>query len=182
MRGVSTLALVSLCLLLLLAPSVPAAEEENGKDLWDEVGIERIGPSDAPPFSIRGVDGKKVTLDDFKGKVVFLNFWATWCPPCKEELPAMEALHKKLADKGLAVVAMNDYEPRQKVLDFLAETPYTFTVLIDEEGGASERYRALVLPTTFIIDREGKVIGRAYGVRDWDSEMSIKLFGEILGI
>src|SRR3972149_9654471 len=132
----------------LFVPGVLNAKD----DLWQEFGLTRIGPAGAPDFTLEDVSGKKVSLKDLKGKVVVLNFWATWCPPCKEEMPSFSKLDLIFGKKGLSVVAINDYENKKKAVNFAKKNNYKFTVLIDESGKVSESFRASVLPTTFIID------------------------------
>ena len=150
------------------------------KDPWTALGIERIGPAEAPGFTLKDLDGKDHSLKDFKGSVVLLNFWTTWCTPCKEEMPYFEKLHKDFASKGLKVVAINDYEPRAKAVKYIKENPYTFLVLVNESGSVSENYRAVLLPTTFIIDGEGMAIGKASGLRNWSGPAAVKLIEELL--
>jgi thiol-disulfide isomerase/thioredoxin len=157
-----------------LRPSTPS------EDPWAEMGIERIGPSEPPGFVLEDTSGKTTSLNDFRGNVVLLNFWATWCKPCKEEMPALENLHSRLGGKGLAVVAIADYEPKEKVLKFLKRFPYTFKILFDEKGKTSEAYKAFLLPTTFVIDKEGMAVGKAIGPRQWDGGKSIMFFEELL--
>lgn len=168
--------IISLCCL----PEVGVA----GQDYWADAGVVRIGekkPVPAPGFTLKAPDGRKVSLKDFKGKVVFLNFWATWCPPCVAEMPAMEALHKKFKDKGLFVIAVNSEESVNKVSKFIKKRSYTFLVLLDEDGSvANDSYRAIGFPTTYLIDKLGNVVGKAEGARDWDSRESVKLIEEIL--
>ena len=168
--------IISLCCL----PEVGAA----GQDYWADAGVLRIGekkPVPAPGFTLNTLDGRKVSLKDFKGKVVFLNFWATWCPPCIVEMPSMEALHKKFKDKGLVVMAVNSEENMNKVGKFIKKKNYTFLVLLDEDGSvANDSYRAIGFPTTYLIDKLGNVVGKAEGAREWDSQESVKLIEEIL--
>lgn len=161
---------------ILLIPGVSGAKG----DLWQEFGLTRIGPSLAPDFTLEDINGKRVSLKDLKGKVVVLNFWATWCKPCKEEMPSFSKLDLMLGKKGLSVVAINDYENKKKAISFSKKHNYEFIVLIDESGKVSESYKASFLPTTFIIDRNGMVIGKAVGARDWASPAAIKIFEELL--
>lgn len=162
------------------APEKAAA----GHDYWADAGIVRIGekkPIPAPDFTLNTLDGKKVSLKDFKGKVVFLNFWATWCPPCVVEMPSIEALHKRFKDKGLVIAAVDSEEDVQKVSKFIKKKGYTFLVLLDSDGAvSSDTYRAIGFPTTYLIDRRGMVIGKAEGARAWDSEEIFRLIEEIL--
>ena len=144
------------------------------------MGITRVGPAKTPGFELENMAGTLVSLDDYKGRVVLLNFWATWCPPCKAEMPAMERLHKELYGKGLSIVAIDDFEKREKVEKFLKEYPYTFDILLDPTGKTSEAFKAMMLPTSFIIDKEGNAVGKAVGMREWDSADSKALFMELI--
>lgn len=166
--------------LLCCLPEADAA----GQDYWANAGVVRIGekkPVPAPGFTLRTLEGRKVSLKDFKGKMVFLNLWATWCPPCIAEMPSMEALHKKFKDKGLIVMAVNSEESINKVNKFIKKRNYTFLVLLDEDGSvANDSYRAIGFPTTYLIDRLGNVVGKAEGAREWDSRESVQLIEEML--
>src|SRR3990170_1039148 len=122
---------------LLLTPGVLNAKD----DLWQEFGLTRIGPASAPDFTLEDVSGKKMSLKDFKGKVVVLNFWATWCPPCKEEMPSFSKLESILGKDGLSVVAINDYESKKRAVSFAKKQGWKFAVLIDESGKVSESYK-----------------------------------------
>ena len=183
---ISLLSLSTLSSLALAAGKEPASGTEKVdpravvKDPWTALGIERIGPAEAPGFTLKDLEGNSHSLKDFSGSVVLLNFWTTWCTPCKEEMPYFEKLHKDFASKGLKVVAINDYEPRDKAADYLKKYPYTFMVLINESGHVSESYRAVLLPTTFIIDGEGMAIGKASGLRNWSGPVAVKLIEELL--
>ncbi len=150
-------------------------------DTWRKAGIERIGPSEAPGFVLMDVMGREFSLEDLRGRVVVLNFWATWCPPCKEEMKSLDELNRMLKDMGVTVVAVNDFEPKERVVDFARRHNYSFTILIDEKGVVSERYRVVVLPTTYIIDREGRAVARVVGYRDWTEEAIINTLREIAG-
>lgn len=151
----------------------------HAEDIFADAGVRKIGPSPAPAFTLKDLSGKKTSLKDFSGSVVVLNFWATWCPPCVSEMPSLEALHKKLGKKGVSVVAVNDYEAREKPLRFIKKYGYSFKVLVDEEGKTSEAYKATVLPTTFIIDKNGMAVGSVVGGAEWDSPAMIKLLEAI---
>lgn len=155
-----------------------------GADYWADVGVVKMGekkPVPAPDFTLNSLNGKKVSLKDFRGKAVFLNFWATWCPPCVVEMPSMENLHKRFKDKGLVVIAVNSEESEKKVGKFIKKKGYTFLVLLDSDGSVTgESYRAVGFPTTYLIDRRGMVVGKAEGAREWDSKESFGLIEEIL--
>lgn len=112
----------------------------------------------APNFLLQTVDGKEVYLTDYKGKKVLLNFWASWCGPCKIEMPDMEKFHKDMREKGIEVVAINATASEQSpdhVKQFLQENKYTFPVLLDIQGQANATYQIMSIPTSFILDEKG---------------------------
>jgi peroxiredoxin len=113
----------------------------------------------APDFSLRTVDGQTVKLSDRRGKVVLLDFWATWCGPCRASLPHIQELRESQswADSGLVVWAVNDRESAQKVGDFLANNQFTFTALIDGDGIVASDYGVRGIPMTVLIGRDGTV-------------------------
>ena len=135
----------------------------------------------APDISLKDIDGKDFTLSSLKGKVVFLNFWATWCFPCTVEMPAMEQLHRKFRGRGLVVAAVNHYEKPSSVKSFVETAGYTFTVPVDPAGRASIAYRIRLLPVTYLIDKTGMLVGRVRGTRPWDSKVAFQLIEELIG-
>jgi thiol-disulfide isomerase/thioredoxin len=124
-----------------------------------------LGP--AAEFTLSGLDGRAVSLREFRGRVVLLNFWATWCVPCREEIPAMQALARDLGPRGLVVLALNYEEDPETVQAFVRDTGLTLAVLLDRDGAVARRYRVAGLPTSFFIDRRGAVAGSVIGFRDW---------------
>jgi DsbE subfamily thiol:disulfide oxidoreductase len=134
----------------------------------------------APDFALPGADGRKVTLKDFRGKVVFLNFWATWCESCRDEMPSMERLYGEFKGKGLAIVAVNVKEKRQDALAFAKQLKLTYPVLLDTEGEVGLLYGAFGLPATYLIDRNGVVLARMWGPADWYSPAARTLFKSLL--
>jgi cytochrome c biogenesis protein CcmG, thiol:disulfide interchange protein DsbE len=135
---------------------------------------------DAPDFTLLNAGGEKVSLKDFRGKVVFLNFWATWCESCRDEMPSMERLYKDFRGKGLEIVAVNVKEKRQDALAFAKELKLTYPVLLDPEGEAGLLYGAFGLPATYVIDRKGVVLARMFGPADWNSPAARNLFNSLL--
>lgn len=123
----------------------------------------------APDFTLVNPDGGKVSLKDFRGKVVFLNFWATWCESCRQEMPSMERLYREFRSKGLEIVAVNVKEKRQDALAFVKELKLSYPVLMDPEGEVGLLYGAFGLPATYLIDRNGVVLARMWGPADWYS-------------
>jgi len=115
-------------------------------------------------FSLVSMDGKQYSLDQLRGKVVLLNFWATWCPPCRKEMPDMEALYRRFRDKGLIVLAVSD-ESRETVAGFLAKNQYTFPILLDSAREVNKAYGVEGIPKSFIFDSKGNLINLAIDMR-----------------
>ncbi len=111
----------------------------------------------APDFTLQTVDGAALSLADLRGKAVVLNFWATWCPPCRAEMPELQAAYTAYAPGGLVVLGVNQAEDRAVVQAYLDELGLTFPVVLDAQYEVAERYSVNSLPTTFFIDREGVI-------------------------
>jgi len=127
---------------------------------------------DAPGFSLTSVDGKEISLSDFKGKVVFLNFWATWCPPCRREIPSFIELVEKYKDDDFVVLGVavdpREFENTDKVKPFIKQMGINYPIVYDTKG-ISQMYGGIrSIPTTFVINRDGKVVGRIVGSRPKD--------------
>ena len=137
-------------------------------------------PTPADDFALASLAGGTVKLSDYRGRVVFLNFWATWCPPCRSEMPSMERLYQKLRAKGLEIVAVDLQEPKDTVRRFAKDNGLTFTVLLDANGAVGGAWSAQSIPTTYLIDRTGGILARAIGAREWDSPDMVALFDAIL--
>jgi peroxiredoxin len=167
------LLLVGSSLLLLLACS----DQQNGT--VTSQGADKGQP--APDFTLTDMQGQQVSLSDLKGKVVILNFWATWCPPCREEMPSMEMLYRKYKDQGLVILAVNvEKDGKQLVEAFLQRSPYTFPILLDTQAEVQNRYKVFRFPETFIIDRNGNVVEKVLGAIDWTSGPAYKLINFLL--
>jgi len=135
----------------------------------------------APEFTLTDMQGQKVSLSQFRGKVVIINFWATWCPPCREEMPSMEQLYRDFSAKGLVMLAVNAEENgEQAVTKFLQRTPYSFPILLDKDSIAQNAYGVFRFPESFIIDRNGVVVEKIIGGRDWLSGQTFKLINFLL--
>jgi peroxiredoxin len=125
------------------------------------------GPKAAPDFVAQDLSGQAVRLSQHRGKVVFLNLWTTWCPPCREEMPAMQRLSEKLQGEGFVMLAVSEDDAMDKVKAFVEEMKVGFPVLIDSTGSVGRLYGITGYPETFIIDREGRQVARFIGPRDW---------------
>ena len=137
-------------------------------------------PEAAPDFELADLAGRPVRLADFRGRVVFLNFWATWCGPCREEFPAMAALARELGDQGLVILAVNFQEDPEPVAAFAREFQVPFAVLLDPSGEVGQRYRVQALPTTVLVDRQGMLAGVALGYRAWHTRSARGYLRELL--
>jgi thiol-disulfide isomerase/thioredoxin len=122
-----------------------------------------------PPLALRDVEGREHRLADYKGKVVVLNFWATWCDPCREEMPSMQRLQDKLAGRPFVILAVDYGEGPPRIKDFLKTVPVRFTVLLDRDTSAATAWKVKVLPTTLVIDADQKVRFVAVGDVGWDT-------------
>jgi peroxiredoxin len=132
-------------------------------------------------FDLEDLKGNKVKLSGLKGSVVFLNFWATWCPPCRAEMPSMERLHARLKDSGLVVLGVDLQEGKGEVEAFVREHKLTFPILLDRRGSAGAAYGVRSIPTTFVIGRDGTILAGRIGGQEWDDPKVIALLERILG-
>jgi peroxiredoxin len=117
----------------------------------------------AVDFKLKDLDGNEVSLSDLKGKKVFLNFWATWCPPCKEEMPEMEKLYQETKDSDLVIVAIDIGESLSTVKPFIESNKYNFKVLIDSDQSVANQYNISATPTSYFIDEDGNIISKNVG-------------------
>jgi peroxiredoxin len=153
--------------LLLLAVFVTIAAE--GKPPAELRAVKR--PIPAADFYLRDLDGELVRLSDFQGKVVLLNFWATWCPPCRKEMPAMQRLYQAYKDKGLEIVAVSvDTASTDEVRAFVEELELTFPVLHDRDSLVSRLYSNPGVPSSYLINAQGNLAYRVLGEYDWFGE------------
>ena len=117
----------------------------------------------APEITLQDLQGQEIRLSDLRGKVVLLNFWATWCKPCKDEMPAMQASYDKLRGQGLVVLAVNELEDTEKVIEHVRKHGHTFPVVMDHDNHVANRYGVLGLPASFLVDRQGIVREKIMG-------------------
>lgn len=129
---------------------------------------------------IMNIDKKVSRLSDYKGKVIMLNLWATWCPPCRAEIPSMQKLFNDLKNKDFIIIAVSQGEDLNTVNKFLKNTSYTFPIFIDKNNEVARSYSTGSIPTTYLINKQGNIIARFIGGIDWYSVDSIKLIDELL--
>ena len=120
-----------------------------------------------PPLQLADLEGKAHRLSDYRGKVVLVNFWATWCAPCRDEMPSIERLRASLEGRPFAVLAVNLAEPESRIRKFLEVMPLRFPVLLDRDGGTTRAWQAKYLPATYIVAPDGSVRYRHLGELDW---------------
>lgn len=128
-------------------------------------------------LSFPNVDEQEVQLSKYKGKVILLNFWATWCPPCVKEMPSMQRLHDKFPEQDFEIVAISAGESQAAVESFMMEldTELTFPILLDETGRTFKEFDIRGLPMSFLFDREGKLIKTISGSREWDEQREVQM-------
>lgn len=125
----------------------------------------------APTFTLNNLQGKLETLETHKGKVVLINFWATWCAPCRVEMPSFETLYRKYHSEGLTILAVNlNKSDLGKVQQFVKDRQLSFPVLLDSEGVVEKLYPSFTIPATFVIDKAGYVVTQVDGAKNWESE------------
>jgi len=148
------------------------------------VGLARLGsggPKLAPDFVGTDLHGQRVRLSALRGKVVLLNLWATWCPPCRDEMPSLERLYTRLRGRDFEVLAVSEDEDGQRVVEpMVREMKLSFPVLIDPDRQVGERYGVWGYPESFVIDRNGYVVERVIGPREWDSATQVSAFEVLL--
>lgn len=166
--------LLGLIWVLMLVPAMTYAEHSS----FDKMGVVPPKVSQpAPDFVAKNLKGQDVKLSDFKGKVVLLNFWATWCGACIEEMASMQKLYSALREDGVEVVAVSiDRWNEDRIQEYVQSKNLTFPVLLDQDQKVRKQYHVMGLPTSYVIDGEGKIRGYASGARSWDSPDSQDMF------
>jgi peroxiredoxin len=153
---------------LWLAPAAPAADFR----LW------KGGP--APALWLNDLDGRTHRLTDYRGKVVLINFWATWCAPCRDEMPSIQSLQRKLAGRPFVVLAVNLDEPESRIRKFLSQMKLDFAILLDPGKVAARAWNARILPASFVIGADGRVRYTVVGELVWDNEDVVARIAELL--
>lgn len=152
---------------LLLPGALPAASSDPPIKAWTSGAT--------PPLELSAVDGRKVALDGLKGRVVVVNYWATWCEPCIEEMPSLERLRVKMKGRPFEVLAVNYGESSERVARFVAKMKLTMPVLLDPYKNSVDAWKVRGLPMTFIVDAKGQVRYWSFGERDWSQGEALRL-------
>lgn len=165
-----------LCISLMLCLALTACKSKEGEE---GVAVPEKGET-AVDVTIRDLQGKEVTLSQFKGKVVMLNFWATWCPPCREEMPSMDALYQKFKGKDLVILAASIDEDPKTVSEFMKKNNYIMPAYHDPEKKAGSVYGITGVPETFIIGKSGMIEEKIIGPVDWMKPDVIQFLEDLL--
>lgn len=131
-------------------------------------------------FSLKGMDGRSYTLEDFHGRVILLNFWATWCPPCVHEMPSMQALQEQFPDGDFQVVAINMAEEQSVIEEFLQKMDVDFTILLDSDGRVLRDWKVFAFPTTYILGRDGEIVYAGFGAIEWTEEAVVRQISDAI--
>jgi peroxiredoxin len=164
---------------LLMAAPTSGREAHGGRGALDLIRPRQ--PAPARDFTVPGLSGRRLSLHDFKGQVVLLEFWATWSLPCKEQLPALERLHRRYRGRGFTVLAISiDAEGAMAAGPVVKKLGLTFPLGLDSRMAAAELYAVRVLPSTILIDRRQKAVAFAVGARDWEGAAARALIESLL--
>ena len=144
--------------------------------------LARLAPKAAPVLKLKDLDGTSHDLAHLRGKVVLINFWATWCPPCRREMPSMERLRQALANEPFVVLAVDVGESADTIETFTGQLDTTlgFPILLDTTSRAMQAWKVAGLPTTFLVDKRGRIVASAVGGREFDHPELVKTIRELL--
>lgn len=176
------LALVSL---LLLATAGLSAQASQGARLWYANGLERLGftvfdkPQSLGDFTVASLDGSSQSLGRLRGKIVILNFWATWCPPCRDEMPALNGLWKSEKGKPFMIMGVSVGEAAATVKAFISKTGYEYPIYLDPNGALGSRFGVRSIPDTIIFNKDGMAIATKVGGAEYDSAEALELFSQL---
>ncbi|NIO40468.1 MAG: redoxin family protein, partial [Burkholderiales bacterium] len=164
------------------ATSTPPAAHSKTATAVGKRGLNPYNADANPPaLTLSGLDGEEYDLSQYRRRVVLVNFWATWCPPCVRELPSMQRLKKKLSDKPFAILTVNISEEEETIRAFIRDqVKVDLPILLDRDGAAMKRWKVYVFPTSFVLGPEGRIQYGAYGELTWDSETILRTIESLL--
>ena len=136
-------------------------------------------PIDLPVSTIPALNGATLKAQDFNGKISLLNFWATWCPPCRAEMPSIDRLYAQTKDTKFQIIAVNSGERSAQVASFIEKNKYSFPIYLDESNELSQIFAARGLPSTYLVNKEGKIFATRIGAMEYDQAALIKLLKEL---
>jgi peroxiredoxin len=152
---------------------------------WYEEKLKKLGftvlpkPVELGAFSVAALGGASVSLSELRGKIVLLNFWATWCPPCRAEMPALQQLWEKNKDRNFTIMGVSVHEEKATVEGFIADAGYSYPIFVDPNGSLASAFGVRSFPTTYILDKSGRVIAGKIGGAPYDNAESIAFFAEL---
>jgi thiol-disulfide isomerase/thioredoxin len=158
------------------AESLAKADSQELDQLFGDMGVIKMVQAIPVEISLKDLNSRPVSLSDSRGKIVFLNFWTTWCYACRIEMPDMEKLYQKFKNKDFAIVTINLQESASQVKQFFKDFKLTFTALLDSDGEVGAHFMITAIPTSFILDKKGIIIGKVMGPREWDGKKAFALF------
>ena len=153
---------------LFAAALLFAAAAPNAAERGDQTLTPLNDRAQAPEFDLEDADGNRVRLSDYRGKPLIVNFWATWCPPCREEMPSMQRAWEQLSQEDIGLIAINVGEDADTIFQFTANYPVQFPLPMDLDSQVVQAWPVKGLPTTFVVDAEGRLAYQAVGGREWD--------------
>jgi peroxiredoxin len=173
--------IAGLLIALVTILAAPQAGRAEATELLEKLNLSGYRPGTKPPeFDGATVDGRRMSLVSLRGKVVLLNFWASWCLECRPEMPLFERLHRELAAQGFIVLGINAREGTAAIRGYAKELGLTFPLVTDPKGEINTAYGVIGLPTTFVIARDGRAVARGVGPREWGNEHALEILRALL--
>lgn len=187
-RSLLRIGVVLVCLVVAIGLFGCEGKKESnpGKKKTEISGTQELKESPqegflAPSFTLQDLGGAQISLGDFKGKVVLLNLWATWCGPCRKEIPSLERLYQLRKDRAFEILAVSvDRTSPSKVASFVANQQMSFPVLVNPRGDVGQRYWAKAIPTSFLLDKKGVIRWKVVGAREWDDAYALSRIDQLL--
>ncbi|MBF0193074.1 MAG: TlpA family protein disulfide reductase [Magnetococcales bacterium] len=137
-------------------------------------------PKKAPDLMLTDIDGKHHDITNYRGKVVLVNFWATWCPPCRSEMPSMQRVWDKFKDKGFVILAVDVGEKADDIIPFAMEYDLEFPIVLDNNDKTARAWKVRGMPTSFLVDKQGNIVYQALGGREWDDVKIIEIIQNLI--